>query len=78
MREGININSGLLALGNVISALGDPDKKHLHVPYRNSKITRLLQLLLRVFLYTLGKVRTKRNLIGVSNRLCILVKANSL
>ncbi|GBC48036.1 uncharacterized protein OCT59_000519 [Rhizophagus irregularis] len=44
-KEGISINSGLLALGNVISALGDPNKaKHTtHVPYRDSKLTRLLQ-----------------------------------
>ncbi|CAG8459131.1 17870_t:CDS:2 [Dentiscutata erythropus] len=44
-REGISINSGLLALGNVISALGDPNKaRHTtHVPYRDSKLTRLLQ-----------------------------------
>jgi hypothetical protein len=43
MREGININVGLLALGNVISALGDPSKKGSHVPYRDSKLTRVLQ-----------------------------------
>lgn len=42
-REGISINCGLLALGNVISALGDKSKKALHVPYRDSKLTRLLQ-----------------------------------
>ncbi|CAG8557056.1 19788_t:CDS:2 [Cetraspora pellucida] len=44
-KEGISINGGLLALGNVISALGDPNKaKHVtHVPYRDSKLTRLLQ-----------------------------------
>lgn len=42
-REGISINCGLLALGNVISALGDKTKKALHVPYRDSKLTRLLQ-----------------------------------
>ncbi|KAI9285530.1 P-loop containing nucleoside triphosphate hydrolase protein, partial [Umbelopsis sp. AD052] len=42
-KEGININGGLLALGNVISALGDPSKKSTHVPYRDSKLTRLLQ-----------------------------------
>ncbi|KAM8976688.1 kinesin-like protein KIF21B isoform 2-T2 [Pelodytes ibericus] len=42
-REGISINCGLLALGNVISALGDQSKKILHVPYRDSKLTRLLQ-----------------------------------
>ncbi|KAG5647313.1 hypothetical protein DXG03_000851 [Asterophora parasitica] len=45
IKEGISINSGLLALGNVISALGDPSrsKLHTHVPYRDSKLTRLLQ-----------------------------------
>ncbi|KAI8148369.1 P-loop containing nucleoside triphosphate hydrolase protein, partial [Fennellomyces sp. T-0311] len=42
-KEGININAGLLALGNVISALGDPSKRSTHVPYRDSKLTRLLQ-----------------------------------
>ncbi|XP_070814389.1 kinesin-like protein KIF21B isoform X6 [Chaetodon trifascialis] len=42
-REGISINCGLLALGNVISALGDQAKKGGHVPYRDSKLTRLLQ-----------------------------------
>ncbi|KAL9543052.1 hypothetical protein MBANPS3_008295 [Mucor bainieri] len=42
-REGISINSGLLALGNVISALGDESRKSVHIPYRDSKLTRLLQ-----------------------------------
>ncbi|XP_070199772.1 kinesin-like protein KIF21A isoform X3 [Littorina saxatilis] len=42
-KEGISINCGLLALGNVISALGDKHKKGSHVPYRDSKLTRLLQ-----------------------------------
>lgn len=42
-KEGISINCGLLALGNVISALGDKTKRALHVPYRDSKLTRLLQ-----------------------------------
>lgn len=42
-REGISINSGLLALGNVISALGDKTKKATHIPYRDAKLTRLLQ-----------------------------------
>uniref|UniRef100_A0A8C2YIV0 Kinesin family member 21A n=1 Tax=Chinchilla lanigera TaxID=34839 RepID=A0A8C2YIV0_CHILA len=42
-REGISINCGLLALGNVISALGDKSKRASHVPYRDSKLTRLLQ-----------------------------------
>ena len=42
-KEGIAINSGLLALGNVISALGDINSKATHIPYRDSKLTRLLQ-----------------------------------
>ncbi|KAJ3340554.1 Kinesin-like protein kif21b [Gonapodya sp. JEL0774] len=49
-KEGISINQGLLALGNVISALteesvaggGRPGSAR-HVPYRDSKLTRLLQ-----------------------------------
>ncbi|EST05085.1 Kinesin, motor domain protein [Kalmanozyma brasiliensis GHG001] len=45
VKEGISINSGLHALGNVISALGDPAKakRATHIPYRDSKLTRLLQ-----------------------------------
>eukprot|EP00941_MAST-03F_sp_MAST-3F-sp1_P001539 g1539.t1 len=44
LRESININTGLLALGNVISALGDEKKRgKVHIPYRDSKLTRLLQ-----------------------------------
>lgn len=47
IKEGISINGGLLALGNVISALGDPKRANsntaTHVPYRDSKLTRLLQ-----------------------------------
>ncbi|KAJ4962241.1 hypothetical protein NE237_022180 [Protea cynaroides] len=45
LKEGIHINKGLLSLGNVISALGDEKKRKEggHVPYRDSKLTRLLQ-----------------------------------
>jgi hypothetical protein len=45
--EGIAINEGLLALGRVINALADEEAlrkgSRNHVPYRNSKLTRLLQ-----------------------------------
>jgi kinesin family protein 4/21/27 len=41
LREGININKGLLVLGNVISALASGDSKF--VPFRDSKLTRLLR-----------------------------------
>ncbi|KAF2144044.1 uncharacterized protein K452DRAFT_223282 [Aplosporella prunicola CBS 121167] len=40
--EGANINRSLLALGSCINALCDPRKRN-HVPYRNSKLTRLLK-----------------------------------
>jgi kinesin family protein 4/21/27 len=47
MKEGIQINKGLLALGNVINALADEEalkkKEKVHVGYRESKLTRLLQ-----------------------------------
>ena len=44
MKEGVDINKGLLVLGNVISALGDEKKRGtLFVPYRDSKLTRLLK-----------------------------------
>ncbi|EEB07251.1 kinesin-like protein Klp6 [Schizosaccharomyces japonicus yFS275] len=40
--EGANINRSLLALGNCINALCDPRRRQ-HVPYRDSKLTRLLK-----------------------------------
>ncbi|ERE79852.1 kinesin-like protein KIF7-like protein [Cricetulus griseus] len=43
LKESIQINSTLLALGNVISALGDPQRRGTHIPYRDSKITRILK-----------------------------------
>ena len=48
LKESVSINAGLLALGNVISALVAMSKNraaghHSHVPYRQSKLTRMLQ-----------------------------------
>ncbi|KAA8913398.1 P-loop containing nucleoside triphosphate hydrolase protein [Sphaerosporella brunnea] len=40
--EGANINRSLLALGNCINSLCDPAKRN-HIPYRDSKLTRLLK-----------------------------------
>ena len=41
--EGSNINKSLLALGNCINILSEKAKKAGHVPYRDSKLTRLLK-----------------------------------
>ncbi|NWS46056.1 KI18B protein, partial [Probosciger aterrimus] len=43
LREGANINRSLLALINVINALADAKSKKSHIPYRDSKLTRLLK-----------------------------------
>ena len=50
MKEGININKGLFVLGQVVSALSEMGQRSgssggsgSHIPYRDSKLTRLLQ-----------------------------------
>ena len=42
MQEGANINKSLLALGNCINMLSEKNLGS-HVPYRESKLTRLLK-----------------------------------
>ena len=42
LRQGAAINQSLSALGNVISVLAEGSGK-AHIPYRDSKLTRLLQ-----------------------------------
>ena len=41
--EGKNINKSLLSLGNCINILSDKSKKGAFIPYRDSKLTRLLK-----------------------------------
>lgn len=45
LKEGANINKSLSALGNVINALVEASRagKKVFIPYRNSKLTRVLQ-----------------------------------
>ncbi|XP_068166916.1 kinesin-like protein KIF27 [Antennarius striatus] len=50
LKESAHINTGLLALGNVIRALSDPGRNRgrnrcnsAYIPYRDAKITRLLR-----------------------------------
>ncbi|TNY18247.1 kinesin motor domain-containing protein [Rhodotorula diobovata] len=42
-KEGAFINKSLLTLGTVIGKLTDPSASSSHIPYRDSKLTRLLQ-----------------------------------
>ena len=43
LEECKKINQSLSALGNVIAALTDPKQTRNHIPYRDSKLTRLLE-----------------------------------
>lgn len=43
MQEGAKINRSLLALANCINALGDKKSKGKFIPFRDSKLTRLLK-----------------------------------
>ncbi|XXG48855.1 hypothetical protein AAC387_Pa02g3189 [Persea americana] len=43
LKEGKHINKSLMVLGNVINKLSDGGKQRGHIPYRDSKLTRILQ-----------------------------------
>lgn len=43
LEEAKTINKSLSALGNVVHALTGPQGKNVHIPYRDSKLTRILQ-----------------------------------
>ncbi|EGC31353.1 hypothetical protein DICPUDRAFT_40083, partial [Dictyostelium purpureum] len=43
LKEGTHINKSLMTLSNVISKLSDEKVQKKHIPYRDSKLTRILQ-----------------------------------
>jgi len=43
LKEGANINKSLLALGNCINVLSNNKRQGAYIPYRDSKLTRLLK-----------------------------------
>ena len=43
LKEGGHINKSLLALGSVIGKLSEKGSSSTHIPYRDSKLTRILQ-----------------------------------
>ena len=62
LKEATKINLSLSALGNVISALVDGKSKH--IPYRDSKLTRMLQdslgiIFVCIFVYIWTKILIK-------------------
>eukprot|EP00800_Vazella_pourtalesii_P010399 TRINITY_DN256_c0_g1_i3.p1 TRINITY_DN256_c0_g1~~TRINITY_DN256_c0_g1_i3.p1 ORF type:complete len:888 (+),score=193.82 TRINITY_DN256_c0_g1_i3:101-2764(+) len=74
--EGIAINKGLLSLGNVISALGNP-KKNAPINYRDTKLTFLLKdslggnsqtLMIACISPSAGEKNETRNTLEYANR----------
>jgi Kinesin motor domain len=59
LKEATKINLSLSALGNVISAL--VEGKSNHIPYRDSKLTRLLQDSLYTIFWILEEETPKRS-----------------
>ncbi|KAJ6839211.1 kinesin-like protein KIN-7L [Iris pallida] len=43
LKEGKHINKSLMILGNVINKLSESGRQRAHIPYRDSKLTRILQ-----------------------------------
>ena len=56
LEEAKNINKSLSALGNVVNAMTGPLGKGSHIPYRDSKLTRILQDALVSFTFILVSI----------------------
>ncbi|XP_073322702.1 kinesin-like protein KIF27 [Pagrus major] len=79
LKESVQINTGLLALGNVIRALCDPARNrrgnncnNAHIPYRDAKITRLLRDSLGGTAHTLMVACVSPSHHSVAETLCVL------
>nr|XP_023824693.1 kinesin-like protein KIF12 [Salvelinus alpinus] len=77
LEETGNINRSLLTLGKCISSLVDPIKRNGHIPYRDSKLTKLLSdslggsgitLMIACVSPTLGNLQETLNTLRYSNR----------
>jgi hypothetical protein len=44
MSNSVQLDHGLVALGNVVAMLTEPQWHHAHVPYKQSVLTRLLKV----------------------------------
>ena len=58
LRESININKGLLGIGSVINSLYN---KNRYIPYRSSKLTRILKEFLDMKVIFMGCIKVDRN-----------------
>ncbi|XP_041750546.1 kinesin-like protein KIF12 [Coregonus clupeaformis] len=77
LEETGNINRSLLTLGKCISSLVDPKKRNGHIPYRDSKLTKLLSeslggsgitLMIACVSPTLGNLQETLNTLRYSSR----------
>ena len=73
LKEAQNINKSLSALGNVIESL---KKKNNHIPFRDSKLTHLLQESLSNQSKVLMFVNISPNYIDIDETFCSLLFAN--
>ncbi|WUR04627.1 kinesin-like protein KIF21B [Vairimorpha necatrix] len=75
-KESISINSGLLALGNVISSLY---LKRSHIPYRDSKLTRILQSCLNTHILMIACISSiSKDINETNNTLKYASRASSI